>query len=103
MTADEVQANLDLVTGIIFVFGEPAQVLFDSGASRSFISTPFALHANRELTPLKNKLIVTTPLGERIQRTFVFKGCEVVVEGMLLKANLIPLEMSDFDVILGMV
>ena len=35
-------------------------------------------------------------------RTSVFKGCEVVVEGIVLKANLIPLEMTDFDVILGM-
>ena len=32
----------------------------------------------------------------------MFKGCEVVVEGMVLKANLIPLKMSNFDVILGM-
>ena len=46
MTADEVQANPDSVTGIISVFGEPARVLFDFGASRSFISTSFALHAN---------------------------------------------------------
>ena len=62
----------------------------------------FALYANRELTPLKSKLVVTTPLGERIIRTSVFRGCEVVIEGFVLKANLIPLEMSDFDVILGM-
>ena len=75
--------------------------MFDSGASRSFISTSFALHANQELTPLKSKLIVTTPLGERILRTSIFKGCEVVMEGIVLKANLIPLEMLDFDVILG--
>ena len=77
-------------------------VLFDSGASRSFISTLFALHANRELTSLKSKLIVTTPLGERIVRISVFRGCEVVIEEFVLKANLIPLEMIDFDVILGM-
>ena len=32
----------------------------------------------------------------------MFKGCGVVVEGMVLKANLIPLEMSDFDIILSM-
>ena len=62
MTADEAQANPYSVTGIISVFGEPVRVLFDSRASRSFISTSFALHANRELTPLKSKLIVTTPL-----------------------------------------
>ena len=46
------------------------------------------------------KLIVITPLGERILRTSMFKECEVVVEGMVLKANFIPLEMSYFDVIL---
>ena len=46
MTADEAQANPDSITGIITIFGEPARVLFDLGASRSFISTSFALHAN---------------------------------------------------------
>ena len=37
MTADEAQANPDSVTGIISIFGEPARVLFDSGASRSYL------------------------------------------------------------------
>ena len=32
----------------------------------------------------------------------MFKGCEVLVGGVVLKANLILLEMADFDVILGM-
>ena len=102
MTADEVQANPNSMTGIISVFGEPIRVLFDSRASISFINTSFALHTNRELTPLKNKLIVATPLGERIPKTSMFKGCEVVVEGIMLKENLIPLDMVDFDVILDM-
>ena len=76
--------------------------MFDSRASRSFISTSFALYANRELTPFQNKLVVIIPLGEKILKTYVFKGCEVVVEGIVLKAIFNPLEMSDFDVILGM-
>ena len=66
------------------------------------ISSFFALHADRKLTPLKNGLVVTTSLGEIILRTSVFKGCETLVEGVILKANLISLEMDDFDVILGM-
>ena len=81
MMTNEAQANLDSMTGIISIFGEPVRVLFDSGASRSFIGTSFALQANRELTPLKSKLIITTPLGERIVRTSMLKGCEVMVEG----------------------
>ena len=58
------------------------------------------MHADRDLSPLKNKLVATTPLGEQILRTLVFKGCEILVEGVVLKANLILLEMSDFDAIL---
>ena len=85
----------------MFIFGTPARVLFYSGSSRSFMSSSFALHANRDLSSLKSKLVVTTPLGEQILQTSVFKGCEILVEGIVLKANLISLEMSDFDVILG--
>ena len=102
MTSGEAQANPNTVSGTMIVFGTSARILFDTGSSRSFVSTTFALHANRELVPLKKKLVVNTPLGEQILRTSVFKRCEMVVEGVVLKANLIPLEMTDFDVILGM-
>ena len=102
MTSSEAQVNPDTVIGIMFVFGIPAQVLFDTRSSQSFINTTFALHANRELVPLKNKLIVNTPLGEQILCTSIFMGCEIMVERVVFKANLIPLEMFDFDVILGM-
>ena len=102
MIANEAQANSDTVIGIMFVFGTPAQVLFDFGSSRSFVSSSFALHVDRELAPLKNKLVVMTLLGEQIFHNTIFKGCEVLLEGVVLKANLIPLEMYDFDVILDM-
>ena len=60
------------------------------------------MHVDQELASFKNKLVVTTPLGEQILCTSIFKGCEILVEGIVLKANLISLEMYDFDVILGM-
>ena len=72
MTADEAQANLDTVTSIMFIFGTPSSVFFRS--SRSFVSSSFALHADQDLSSLKNKLVVTTPLGEQILRTSIFKG-----------------------------
>ena len=102
MTTDEAQANLETKIGIMFIFSTPARVLFDFGSNRSFISSSFALHADRDLSPLKNKLIVTTPLREQILHTSVFKGCEILIEGVVLKTNLISLEISNFDVILGM-
>ena len=82
------------------VFGAPTRVFFYSGSSKSFVITSFLLHVDRELSPLKHKLVVVTFLGEQIIRTFVLRGCEVLIEGVVLKANLIPLEMWDFHVIL---
>ena len=86
----------------MIIFGTLARVLFDIGSSRSFVNTTFALHANKKLVSLKNKLIVNTPLREQILRTSIFKRCEIVVGVIRLKANLIPLEMSNFNVLLGM-
>ena len=80
MTTDETQANLDIVIGTMFIFGTPVKVLFDSRSSRSFVNTVFALHTDRKLVPIKNKLMVTTTLGEQIFRTSVFKGFEILVE-----------------------
>ena len=102
MTVDKAQANPNTVIGIMVIFGSPVQVLFYSMSSRSFVSSSFALHADRELSPLKNKLVVTTPVGEQIFRNSVFKRCQILIDGVLLKANLIPLKMYDFDVILCM-
>ena len=64
MNVDEAQANPDTVTSTMFIFGTPIRVLFDYRSSRSFVSTPFALHVDRELASLKNKLVVTTSLEE---------------------------------------
>ena len=80
MTSGEAQANSDSMTSTMIVFGTPTRILFNTGSNRSFVSTTFALHANRELVPLKNKLVVNTPLGEQILRTSVFKVCEVIDE-----------------------
>ena len=84
------------------VFGSPVWVPFDSESSQSFVSSSFELYANRKLSPLKHKLVVMTLLGKQIICTSVFRGCDILVEGVVLKANLILLEMWDFDVILGM-
>ena len=102
MTAGETQANPYIVTCIMCVFGTLARVLFDFWSSRSFVSYSFALHVDQEFAPLRNKLVVMRPLREQILHNTILKGCEILVDGVVFKANLIPLEMYDFDVILGM-
>ena len=102
MTTNEAQANSYTILSIMIVFGSLTRIRFGFRSSKSFISISFALHVDRELSPLKYKLVVVTLLREQIIRTSVFRGCEVLMEGVVLKENLIPLEMWDFDVILGM-
>ena len=46
MTMDVAQDNPESIVGTITVFGKPARVLIDYMASRLFISTSFALHAD---------------------------------------------------------
>ena len=81
MTSDEAQANPNTMIGIMIVFDTPARVLFDTGSSRSFVSITFTLHANREMVPLKNRLIINTPPGEQIIRTSIFNGAKLLYEG----------------------
>ena len=49
----------------------------------------------------KCNLVVTNLSGEQILRTLIFKRFKVLIEVVVLKANLISLEMNDVDVILG--
>ena len=102
MTTSEGQANLETVTAIMIVFGSLVRIPFDYRSSKSLICTSFALHVDRKLSPLKHKLVVTTALGEQILRNFVFNGCEILIEGVVVKANLILLEIHEFEIILDM-
>ena len=46
--------------------------------------------------------MVATPMGDFLLAISMYKACEVLVEGKSLLADLIELDMVDFDVILGM-
>ena len=60
------------------------------------------MYVDQESSKLKLKLVIMTLLGKQILRNSIFKGCEILVKCVVLKANLIPLKMYDFNIILGM-
>jgi hypothetical protein len=41
-------------------------------------------------------------LGETVETNVVFEGVKININGCELEIHLIPLELSDFDIILGM-
>ncbi|TQD91575.1 hypothetical protein C1H46_022834 [Malus baccata] len=53
------------------------------------------------LTPLGYDLDFVMPRGERCYVSCVYPGCSMLVDDVVMPAILIPLDIVDFDVILG--
>ena len=84
------------------IFGVDARVLIDTESNFSYVRALFAHQISKSLLPLDEKIMVITPLGEHLNRDSVYHGCEVMIGDAVLEADLIPLEMTDIDAILGM-
>jgi hypothetical protein len=61
VAVEDAQEALDVIIGMILVNDNNANVLFDSGASHSFIATSFVQKYNLPLSMLKNRMIVSSP------------------------------------------
>jgi hypothetical protein len=61
---EDAQAALDVIIGMILVNDNGAIVLFDSGASHSFVATNFVQKHNLPLCMLKDRMIVSSPGGD---------------------------------------
>ena len=55
-----------------------------------------------EVETLKRPLYVSYPLGTRVSVDLICRGCELEIFGILLTVDLRVMDMSEFDVILGM-
>ncbi|KAA0045650.1 DNA/RNA polymerases superfamily protein [Cucumis melo var. makuwa] len=102
MTQQEAEDAPDVITSTILICNVPADVLFDPGATHSFVSSIFFTKLNKMLEPLSEELAIYTPVGDVLFVTEVLRNCEVLVEGISLLVDLLPLELQRLDVILGM-
>ena len=79
-----------------------ARVLFDSGVSHSFIAASVVMELGLEVETLEEPLYVSSPLGIRARIWMICHDCELEISGTLLTVDLRIMDMSEFDVILGM-
>ena len=79
-----------------------ARILFDFGASHSFIAASCVEELSLEVETLEKPLYVSSPLGTRVRIDQICRECELEISGILLMVDLRVMDMSDFDVILGM-
>ncbi|GJW21084.1 putative reverse transcriptase domain-containing protein [Tanacetum coccineum] len=102
MAAEEDKVVNDVVTGTIFVNSIPARMLYDSGASVSFVSYEFS----KNLSTLPNKL--TFPLEVEIVGnkvvvvSNVYRKVEIEIDDNAFRINLIPIMLGVFDIVIGM-
>ena len=79
-----------------------ARMLFDSSASHSFIAASIVIELGLEVETLEEPLYVSSPLEIRARIRMIYQGCELEISETLLKVDLRIVDMSEFDVILGM-
>ncbi|KAI5321303.1 hypothetical protein L3X38_030374 [Prunus dulcis] len=102
MTQQEAYATPDVITGMILIFGYLARVLIDPGATHSFVAHSFLPYISIRPVPLTGRFSISLPTGEVLFADRVFRNCFVQVDDAWLEADLIPLDLVDLDIILGM-
>ncbi|XP_070005813.1 uncharacterized protein [Nicotiana sylvestris] len=99
-TVNQGQGNAD--RGILSVCSFDALALIDPGSTHSYESSYFALRFSRQPKLLNDPFLVSTPVGEYLLAEYVYRACQIRVEGRDTLADLIVLDMNDFDMLMGM-
>ena len=102
VTQQDADAAPDMVTGIISILDHDAYTLVDPGATHSFASKPFLDHFQIEIQPLGGRMRVSLPAGDPLFSDRVVRNSKVLIGGQEFPADLVALDMRDFDVVLGM-
>ena len=79
-----------------------SKILFDSSASHSFMAASSVDVLGLEVETLDELLYVSSPLGTKVRIDQICRDCELEISGILHKVDLRVMDISDFDVILGM-
>jgi hypothetical protein len=101
VVVEESQEALDMVIGMFFINDTFAVVLFDSGASHSFIFAAYAKKYNLPLALLKCQMIVSSSGGDMPVRQLCPK-VNLKIRGIDFVASLIVLELKGIEILLGM-
>ncbi|KAJ0542764.1 putative nucleotidyltransferase, Ribonuclease H [Helianthus annuus] len=102
LTTQEAELIPDVIAGTFLVHNVFAKVLFDSGANQSFINTLFCQALKLPLTTLRQIFTVETADGNSVNIDKVLQERKIELLGHKFSANLLPMKLAGFDVVLGM-
>jgi hypothetical protein len=101
VSTEEAQQAQDVVLGMFLASSHPATILFDSGASHSFISSSFLVRHQLPITIMKQTMLGSSPGGE-MRTKHICPAIGITIRGVGFLANLIVLNSKGIDIILGM-
>ncbi|XP_062104277.1 uncharacterized protein LOC133815455 [Humulus lupulus] len=105
ITQADADTNNSVVSGDIFVSGILTHALIDSGATHSFASLTYVKRLGRLSEKMSEVFSTMLPSREILYSTHWFGGgggVSICIDGRELYADIIMLEMHDYEVILGM-
>jgi hypothetical protein len=99
-TLEELPEGAPIMTGIFSVFNQPALILFDSGASHSFISQKFSAKCQLPFYRTKGSFMIATP-GGKIATNQLNRSVPISLGSKIFKTTLLILGLEGMDIILG--
>ncbi|XP_022042339.1 uncharacterized protein LOC110945009 [Helianthus annuus] len=102
LTSDEAKASPDVVSSIFLINSMPMNVLFDSGASRSFISNELLVHPSFKLEKMLVPLEVEVADSKSYLLHDICRNCKILIEDEEFSIDLVPMYMGEFKVVVGM-
>jgi len=102
MRKEEVEDVANVVTGIFFVQAQLVHVLFDSGATHSFIYVKLVETLGLVPTHKPSLLSMILPDGKTVRCEELYEDCPIRMYEHEFLADIYRFELTDFGVILGM-
>jgi hypothetical protein len=101
LEAEAVQETPDMIVGMFLVDSHMVEVLFDTGATHSFITASWVEAHNLPITTMSTPIQIGSA-GGRIRADSICLNVSVEIRGIAFPAILIVMGTQGIDVILGM-
>jgi hypothetical protein len=100
-TLSELPEGVPIMTGTFSINHQPVIILFDSGATHSFVSSKCGTKVGLDLYPTSGAYMIATP-GGKILSNQIYKKVPIQLGSNLIKTDLLLLDLEGMDVLLGM-
>ena len=101
VSAETIRDDSPVILGMLLANSYPAMVLFDTGATHSFIAQSFVEHHGIRTNTLKKCMLVSSP-GEQLRSHISCPRVIVSIGRVKFSTNLMVIDTKSIDVILGM-